>query len=83
MNTLVAALALPQPTVSKHLRVLRDAGAVTVQVRGPRRIYTLAPEPFTDVTSWLQPYQGMWSDSLDALERHLDQRDNEGAEAHD
>ena len=53
---LVSALALPQPTISKHLRVLRDAGAVTVRVLGPRRVYQIASRPFGDVTSWLEPY---------------------------
>ena len=72
VGTLVTALALPQPTVSKHLRVLREAGVVTVRVDGPRRIYSLAPRPLSDVTAWLEPYRQMWSDSLDALERHLD-----------
>ena len=69
---LVSALDLPQPMVSKHLRVLREAGVVTVQVQGPRRVYSLAPRPLSDVTAWLEPYRQMWTDSLDALERHLD-----------
>ena len=72
VGTLVTALALPQPTVSKHLRVLREAGVVTVQVDGPRRVYSLAPQPFSDVHTWLEPYRQMWTESLDALERHLD-----------
>jgi DNA-binding transcriptional ArsR family regulator len=72
VGSLVTALALPQPTVSKHLRVLREAGVVTVRVDGPRRVYSLAPRPLSDVTAWLEPYRQMWSDSLDALERHLD-----------
>ena len=72
VGTLVNALALPQPTVSKHLRVLREAGVVTVQVQGPRRVYSLAPRPLSDVTTWLEPYRQMWTESLDALERHLD-----------
>lgn len=76
VGALVSALALPQPTVSKHLRVLRDAGAVTVRVAGPRRVYQIAPRPFADVTGWLQPYQQLWRESLDALERHLDQTDD-------
>ena len=59
-------------SVHKHLRVLREAGVVTVRVDGPRRVYSLAPRPLSDVTAWLEPYRQMWSDSLDALERHLD-----------
>ena len=70
--TLVDALALPQPTVSKHLRVLRDAGVVTARVAGPRRIYRLSPEPLKDVAAWLEPYRRMWLESLDKLDRHLD-----------
>jgi DNA-binding transcriptional ArsR family regulator len=72
VGNLVTALALPQPTVSKHLRVLREAGVVTVKVEGPRRIYSLAPRPLSDVTAWLEPYRQLWTESLDALERHLD-----------
>ena len=72
VGSLVNALEMPQPTVSKHLRVLREAGVVTVQVDGPRRVYSLAPQPFSDVHTWLEPYRQMWTESLDALERHLD-----------
>jgi DNA-binding transcriptional ArsR family regulator len=72
VGSLVDALALPQPTVSKHLRILREAGVVTVRVDGPRRVYSLAPRPLGDVTAWLEPYRQMWTASLDALERHLD-----------
>ena len=70
--TLVSALGLPQPTVSKHLRVLRDAGVVAARVDGPRRIYRLSAHGLGDVTAWLEPYRRMWAESLDALERHLD-----------
>jgi DNA-binding transcriptional ArsR family regulator len=72
VGSLVNALDMPQPTVSKHLRVLREAGVVTVQVHGPRRLYSLAPRPLSDVHAWLEPYRQMWTESLDALERHLD-----------
>ena len=72
VGSLVNALHMPQPTVSKHLRVLREAGVVSVQVDGPRRIYSLAPRPLGDVHAWLEPYRQMWTESLDALERHLD-----------
>ena len=83
VGALVSALALPQPTVSKHLRVLRDAGAVTVRVQGPRRLYQIAPRPLVDVARWLEPYQHLWGESLDALERHLDQTDDKGVEKND
>jgi DNA-binding transcriptional ArsR family regulator len=70
--TLVSSLELPQPTVSKHLRVLRDAGVVVARVDGPRRIYRLSTHALGDVAAWLEPYRQMWVESLDALERHLD-----------
>ena len=73
VGSLVNALDVPQPTVSKHLRVLREAGVVTVQIDGPRRVYSLAPRPLGDVRAWLEPYRQMWTESFDALERHLDQ----------
>lgn len=70
--TLVGVLGLPQPTVSKHLRVLREAGVVTARIDGPRRIYRLSRQPLGDVAAWLEPYRRMWLESLDKLERHLD-----------
>jgi DNA-binding transcriptional ArsR family regulator len=70
--TLVSALGLPQPSVSKHLRVLRDAGIVAARVDGPRRVYRLSAQALGDVASWLEPYRQMWLESLDALEGHLD-----------
>lgn len=77
VGRLVAALDVPQPTISKHLRVLREAGVVTFRVDGPRRVYRLAPRPLGDVTAWLEPYRRMWTDSFDALERQLEQSDEE------
>ena len=70
--TLVSALGLPQPSVSKHLRVLRDAGVVAARVDGPRRVYRLSTQALGDVAAWLEPYRQMWVESLDALESHLD-----------
>ena len=72
VGSLVNALDMPQPTVSKHLRVLREAGVVTVQIDGPHRVYSLASRPLGDVHAWLEPYRRMWTESFDALERHLD-----------
>jgi DNA-binding transcriptional ArsR family regulator len=72
VGSLVNALNLPQPTVSKHLRVLREAGVVTSSVHGPRRVYSLAARPLSDVHAWLEPYRQMWTESLNALELHLD-----------
>ena len=64
-------LRMPQPTVSKHLRVLRDAGFVESTVDAQRRLYRLKPEPFQEVDAWLAQFRRFWSVHLDALERHL------------
>ena len=68
-------LHMPQPTVSKHLRVLRDAGFVESTVDAQRRLYRLKPEPFQEVDAWLAPFRRFWSAHVDALERHLDHMD--------
>jgi DNA-binding transcriptional ArsR family regulator len=65
-------LRMPQPTVSKHLRVLREAGFVESTVDAQRRLYRLKPEPFQEVYAWLAPFRRFWSAHVDALERHLD-----------
>ncbi len=65
-------LRLPQPTVSKHLRVLRDAGFVEASVDGQRRLYRLRPEPLQEIDAWLVQFRRHWSAHVDALERHLD-----------
>ena len=65
-------LRMPQPTVSKHLRVLRDAGFVESTVDAQRRVYRLRPEPLREVDDWLEPFRRFWSAHVDALERHLD-----------
>jgi DNA-binding transcriptional ArsR family regulator len=72
VNALVERLALSQPLVSKHLRVLREAGLVTMRPDGQRRLYELRPEPLMELDEWLEPYREMWRESLDRLERHLD-----------
>lgn len=69
---LVGHLKLSQPGVSKHLKVLREAGLVAVRVDGRRRLYALSPQPLAEVDAWLEPYRAFWSDRLDALERHLE-----------
>ncbi|MGW2145007.1 ArsR/SmtB family transcription factor [Nonomuraea bangladeshensis] len=69
---LVGRLDLTQPAVSKHLKVLREAGLVEVRKEAQRRWYRLRPEPLADIDAWLAPYRRLWSDRLDALERHLD-----------
>src|SRR5229473_993648 len=68
-------LRMPQPTVSKHLRVLREAGFVESTVDAQRRLYRLKPEPLQEVDAWLAPFRRFWSAHLDALERHLDRMD--------
>jgi len=65
-------LRMPQPTVSKHLRVLREAGFVESMVDAQRRLYRLKPEPFQEMDAWLAQFRRFWSAHLDALERHLD-----------
>ena len=72
VGDLVDQLGLSQPAVSKHLRVLRDAGLVTVRADAQRRFYGLDPEPLTSIDEWLAPYRRLWSESLDKLERHLE-----------
>jgi DNA-binding transcriptional ArsR family regulator len=70
---LVDALSISQPGVSKHLRVLREAGLVAVRGDGQRRLYSLRPEPLAEIDAWIEPYRRLWSTSLDRLEAHLDQ----------
>ena len=67
------ALTISQPGVSKHLRVLRDAGLVSVRTDAQRRVYGLRAEPLSEIDAWLEPYRRFWSGRLDALERHLDE----------
>ena len=68
-------LRMPQPTVSKHLRVLREAGFVESTVDAQRRLYRLNPKALHEVDAWLAPFRRFWSAHLDALERHLDRMD--------
>jgi DNA-binding transcriptional ArsR family regulator len=68
-------LRMSQPTVSKHLRVLRDAGVVESTVDAQRRLYRLKPESLQEVETWLAPFRRLWSAHVDALERHLDRMD--------
>ena len=68
-------LRMPQPTVSKHLRVLREAGFVESTVDAQRRLYRLKPEPFQEFDAWLEQFRRFWSAHVDALESHLDRMD--------
>lgn len=72
VTDLVEQLGLSQPGTSKHLRVLREAGLVTVRPEAQRRLYALNPEPLAEIDAWLAPYRRLWERSFDALERHLD-----------
>src|SRR5205085_12152405 len=73
VGELVDELELTQPAVSKHLRVLREAGLVAVRTDAQRRLYRVNPGPLRDLDAWLAPYRRMWSARLDDLERHLDE----------
>jgi DNA-binding transcriptional ArsR family regulator len=75
VGELVERLALSQPGVSKHLRVLREAGLVQVRQDAQRRWYQLRAEPLAEVDAWLTPYRRLWASRLDALERHLDREE--------
>jgi len=68
---IASALPITQPGASKHLRVLREAGLVTVRKDAQRRVYRLAPERLAELDAWLAPYRLFWSDRLDAIEAHL------------
>ena len=72
-------LGIPQPTVSKHLRVLREAGFVESTVDAQRRVYRLKPEPLQEIDAWLAQFRRFWSAHVDALERYLDQMDESTA----
>jgi DNA-binding transcriptional ArsR family regulator len=74
VGELVAGLGLSQPAVSKHLRVLKDAGLVEARVDAQRRLYRIRPEPLADLDEWLASYRELWSTHLDRLEDHLDRR---------
>jgi DNA-binding transcriptional ArsR family regulator len=79
VGELVDRLGLTQPTVSKHLRVLKDARLVDVEQDAQRRLYRLRAAPLEELDAWLQPYRALWSQRLDALERHLDRMPDEPA----
>jgi len=72
-------LSLSQPSVSKHLRVLREAGFVESRVDAQRRLYRIKHEPLLEIEAWLAPFRRFWSGHVDALERHLDRIDKHNA----
>ena len=77
VGELVDALAMSQPAVSKHLRVLRDTGFVDARVDAQRRLYRLRSAPLRELDRWLEPYRALWASHLDALERHLDEMEGD------
>ena len=77
VGDLVARIGMNQPGVSRHLRVLRDAGLVSVRRDAQRRLYRVRTEPLQDLDTWLEPYRAEWSHRLDALERHLERKSSE------
>jgi DNA-binding transcriptional ArsR family regulator len=76
VNDLVSRLSISQPGVSKHLRVLREAGLVEVRIDAQRRLYRVRPEPLAEIDAWLAPYRRLWARRLDALEHHLDEMED-------
>ena len=76
-------LRMPQPSVSKHLRVLREAGFVESRVEAQRRVYRIRPEPLKEVDAWLAPFRRFWNTHVDALERHLDRMATQAVKAPD
>ena len=81
VGELVDQLGLSQPGVSKHLRVLREAGLVRVRRDAQRRWYEVRPGPLAEVDAWLEPYRRLWAGHLDALERHLDSQPDGGTDS--
>ena len=75
VNELMDRLRLPQPSVSKHLKVLRDGGFVESRIEAQRRVYRINPKPLKEVDAWLAQFRRYWSKHLDALEQHLDKVD--------
>ncbi len=73
VTSLVDALGQSQPAVSKHLRVLRQAGLVESRIGAQRRLYRLRPQPLSEIDAWLAPYRALWAESLDRLEHHLNE----------
>ncbi len=73
-GSIVEEIGLAQPTVSQHLKVLREAGLVAVRADANRRVYRLRPAALLELDAWLEPYRQLWAGRLDALERHLDER---------
>ena len=76
VNELVRRLGISQPGVSKHLKVLREAGLVEVRQDAQRRLYRVRAQPLAEIDAWLAPYRRLWASTLDALEQHLDAKED-------
>jgi DNA-binding transcriptional ArsR family regulator len=83
VGRLAAQLDLAQPAVSKHLRILLDAGLVAVRSDAQRRLYRVRPESLRPAMRWLEPYRALWADGLDGLERHPDRLEQHGKDVQD
>jgi len=79
VGDLETRLGLPQPYVSKHLRILRDAGFVEARIEAQRRMYRIRPDPFMEIEAWLAPFRRYWLEQVEALERHLDRANRKPA----
>lgn len=79
VGELMDQLQLPQPSVSKHLKILRESGLVECRVEAQRRVYRVNPEPLLEVDEWLEPFRRFWSKHVDALEQHLDRKAKKGS----
>ena len=77
VNELMLELRMPQPSVSKHLKVLKNGGFVESRVEAQRRVYRLNPKPLQEVDAWLEPFRRFWSTHVDALEKHLDRMEEQ------
>jgi DNA-binding transcriptional ArsR family regulator len=75
VGEIVEGTGLSQPNVSRHLRILREADVVQARPQGQRRLYELCPAGLAELFGWIAPYQRLWHGSLDALERHLDEKE--------
>ncbi|MDB5106354.1 MAG: transcriptional regulator, ArsR family [Fibrobacteres bacterium] len=75
VGELESRLRMPQTSVSKHLRVLREAGLVEARIEAQKRVYRLRPGPLKEIDAWLEPFRRFWTAHVDALERHLDRMD--------
>lgn len=73
VSEIVDLFSITQPSISRHLRVLREAGLVAVDAEGRQRVYRLDPAPLREIDTWLERYRKFWSSKLDALERHMDE----------